>query len=94
MNFIKSIFRIIKTVILSLILICLVIFMVDNRDNLTIHLYPLPFEIETKAFLVMIVFFILGMIFGCLLFSKKLLSHTFEGWKDKYKIKKLEKKVK
>lgn len=93
MNFIKSIFRIIKTIILSLILVVLVIFMVVNRDNLTIHLFPLPFEIETKTFLVILTSFVFGMIFGFLLFSKKLIQGTVTGFKDKHKIKKLEKQV-
>ncbi len=91
MNFIKSIFRIICTVVFSLILICLVIFMVNNRDALTIHLAPLPFDIETRVFIVIIIAFLSGMIFGFIALSQNLISQMIKRARDKKKIGKLEK---
>lgn len=93
MNFIKSIFRIIKTTILTIFLICLVIFMVNNRDVINIHLHPLPFEIQTRMFMVMIIFFLFGLSFGLLACSQNILHRMVSSFQDRRKIKQLEKKV-
>lgn len=93
MNFIKSIFRIIKSVILTLILVCLVIFMVNNRETVLISLYPLPFEIETKVFLVMIFFFLFGLLFGLIAWAPHIISRAISKRQDKKQIQKLEKQV-
>jgi hypothetical protein len=92
-NFFKSVLRFAKTAILSLLLICLVIFMVNNRDIITIHAQPLPFEIEIRVFVLMIFFFLFGMSFGFLAFSKNMISGFLRNFKDRLKIKKLEKQV-
>ncbi len=93
LNFIRSIFRITRTVILSLLLICLVIFMVNNRDAITIHTHPLPFDIETRVFVLMIFFFLFGMLFGFLAFSQNMIRKSITNFQDRRKIKKLEKQV-
>lgn len=93
LNFLKLIFRFAKTFILSLLLICLVIFMVNNRDAITIHTHPLPFEIETRVFVLMIFFFLFGMLFGFLAFSKNMIQKSISNFKDRLKIRKLEKQV-
>jgi hypothetical protein len=67
--------------------------MVNNRETLTIHLFPLPFEIETKIFMVMISFFLFGMFFGMLACSKSIFTRSVKSFQDKRKIKKLEKQV-
>lgn len=92
-NLIKSAIRIIKSVASALILICLVIFMVNNRDVTTISLFPLPLEIDTKIFIIMILFFLFGMIFGILLCSQNLLIRIISNAKDRRKLKKLQKQV-
>jgi uncharacterized integral membrane protein len=93
MNLLKSILRITHTIITTALLLCLVIFMVNNRGSATIQLYPLPFEIETRIFVVMIGFFLLGMIFGILVCSQSMLKRAFEHFKARRKIKKLEKQI-
>jgi uncharacterized membrane protein YciS (DUF1049 family) len=93
LNFIKSIIQNIKTVLLSLVLICLVIFMVNNRQIVTLQLFPLPIEIDTRVFVLMFFFFLLGMFFGMLACTKSLLTRIFSNFRDKQKIKKLEKKI-
>ncbi len=93
MNFIKSILRIIRTVILSLLLVCIVIFMVNNRDTVTIHLHPLPFDVETRIFVVMIIVFLLGLLFGILSCSQSLIKRIFTNLNDRRKLRKLEKQV-
>lgn len=91
-NFAKSLFKLTKTFILSLLLICMVIFMVNNRDVITIHTHPFAFEIETRIFLVMLFFFLFGMLFGFLAFSKNMIEKSISNFKDRWKIHRLEKK--
>lgn len=93
MSFIKSILRVLRSVILALLLVCLVVFMVDNRDMLTISMHPLPFEIQTRVFMVMIVCFIVGLIFGIIACSPTIVQNFFIRLGDRYKIKKLEKQI-
>jgi len=91
LNIIKSTIRIIKSFTIFLLLLCLVVFMIDNREIITINTYPLPFKIELRAFLVMILFFVLGMLFGFLVFSQKMISKSISNFKDRRRIQKLEK---
>jgi len=67
--------------------------MVNNRDAVTIHLHPLPFDIETRIFVVMIILFLCGLIFGLLACSQNIIKRIFSSLKDQNKIKKLEKQV-
>jgi len=91
LEIIKSTIRIIKSFAIFLLLICLVVFMIDNREIITINTYPLPFKIELRAFLVMILFFVLGMLFGFLVFSQKMISKSISNFKDRRRLQKLEK---
>lgn len=93
LKFIKSLFGFTKSIILTILLICLVVFMVSNRDVITIHTHPLPFEIESRVYLVMLFFFLFGMSFGFLAFSKNLIEKTIANFKNRLKIKKLEKEI-
>ncbi|MBU6339264.1 MAG: DUF1049 domain-containing protein [Rickettsiales bacterium] len=67
--------------------------MIDNREIIKISTYPLPFSIEARAFLVMFFFFLIGVLFGFLAFSKNMISKTITGFKDQRKIGKLEKEL-
>ena len=91
MNFIKSVFRFIKTLITSVILVCFVIFMVTNRQEVSVSLSPLPFVIETRVFIVMIFTFAMGVLFGFLAISPNLIGKTITNFRNNRKIKKLEK---
>lgn len=93
LNLIKSLFRYTKTFIVTLLLILLVIFLVNNRDLITIHTSPLPFEIETRIFFVMLFFFLFGMLFGFFAFSKNMLQKSWTNLKNRLKIRKLEKQI-
>jgi uncharacterized integral membrane protein len=90
-NIIKSAFNIIKTLASALLLLFLVTFMVVNRQLVTVSFFPLPFEVETRTFLVIIFFFLLGMLCGFLAFSRNMIGKSLSNFKDKMKIKKLEK---
>jgi len=89
----KSLFRILRSVISLLILICVVVFMTNNAETSVINLYPLPFEIATKTFMVMIIFFLLGFIFAILICSKTIIKKSAENFGSRQKIKKLEKQI-
>jgi uncharacterized membrane protein len=93
LNLAKSIFRIAKTIILIFLLFCLVMFLVNNRDVLSLSLSPLPFKIETRVFVVMILFFVLGFLFAILACCKSLVAAFFLQIFDRRKIKKLQKQV-
>jgi hypothetical protein len=87
MNFINFLLRIARGVILGLSLLCLVLFMVDNRGEVSIHLDPFPFSIETRVFIVMIFFFLLGMAFGILLCSKTIISNAVNKIRLSHRVK-------
>lgn len=93
MKFLKSILKFIHTIFIILFLILAIVFMVNNRDIIIIHLYPLPFEIETRAFIVMISCFILGLVFAILIFSKTLIKNLFYKFSANKKIKSLQDKI-
>lgn len=67
--------------------------MVNNREIVTLHLFPLPFDIQTRIFLVMIAVFLLGVLFGFLCYSKSLTSRFIANFKNKILIKKLKKQI-
>jgi hypothetical protein len=68
--------------------------MVNNRTEIAVDLYPLPFVLETKLFLTIIFFFILGILFGIFAVSGSLFRKTLANFRSKIQIKKLEKKLK
>ena len=94
MNFLKSIIRIIKATILSIFLVGLIVFMTSNRDHISVHLYPIPFDIETRVFVVMISFFIFGIIFGMIFASQNAIKAMMKDYHNKRTIKKMVKKNK
>ncbi len=92
MTFLKSFVRIIKKIIALSALICFVTFIVNNRQEITIQLFPLPFEIQTRLFFVIITCFLLGLLFGAIIFSKTIFGHIITNFRNTRKIKSLEKK--
>jgi uncharacterized integral membrane protein len=93
MSLIKSLLRIVRYLIGLSLMVFIVILMSSNSDIITIKLYPLPFEIETKSFIIMISFFVCGMIFGVLSCSKSILGKSFEIIGNRQIIRKLKKKL-
>jgi uncharacterized membrane protein YciS (DUF1049 family) len=68
-------------------------FMVNNREVIKISFFPIPFEFETKIFVIMIWFFLLGLTFGIVACSQMMIKKSITGFKNKNKIKKLEKQL-
>lgn len=75
-----------KAIILAIILIFLIVFMVNNREIITINFYPLPFIIETRLFFMMIICFLVGIIFGLLIFSQNILKNSYFEFKNRKNI--------
>ncbi len=67
--------------------------MVNNRDVIKLKFFPLPFEIETRAFVIMIAFFLSGLAFGVIICGTSLIKKSIVGVKNRAEIKKLEKKL-
>jgi fucose 4-O-acetylase-like acetyltransferase len=44
--------------------------MVNNRDFITVKFLPIPYELETRLFILLFFFFISGMFFGKNYFPK------------------------
>jgi uncharacterized integral membrane protein len=80
LNFLKSIFRIARSLLVALILVLLIVFMVNNRELINLNFYPLPSHIEIRVFLLAMICFIAGVIFGFLIFSSKSLCKSFFGY--------------
>ena len=94
MKFIKNILKSIKEILVSLILILVIIFMINNREIIEVNFYPLPFEkIQTRIFLLMLAFFALGLLTAVMIYSNKMLKSTIKNIKQKHQIKKLEKQI-
>lgn len=91
MSFLKNILRFLRSVATSLALICMVVFMVDNRDVVTINTQPLPFEIQTRVFVLILFCFVLGFFCGIISCSPAIIQNLFRKISDGKKIKKLEK---
>lgn len=91
LNLIKSVFRIVKLLLILCLLSCLVSFMVSNREIVTINFYPLPFNLEARIFVIVFLFFIGGMILGFFIFSSHMISKSIRHFKDHRKLVKLEK---
>lgn len=94
MSFIKSILKISRSIILGSALICMVVFMVDNREAVVINMQPLPFEIQTRVFVLIIFCFVVGLIFGLILCSPAIIRNFFGKISSRRKIKKLENQLK
>lgn len=94
MNIFKSILRFITIAFKVLLLILLIIFMAQNSQSIDITLYPLPFEMQAPAFVLMTLFFVFGLIFGIIICSKTIVKKSFEGFSNRREIKKLQQQIK
>ena len=94
MKFLKNLFNSIKSILVSLILDFVVIFMINNREIITINFNPLPFDsIETRLFVLMLFFYILGLITAILIYSNSLIKSTIRNIKQKRQINKLQQQI-
>jgi len=87
MKIISKVFHLIKSLILLAFLTCLVIFMVNNREVVTLHLAPLPFDIDTRMFMVLLSMFLIGMVFGLLILSYSIVGNSIRNFRKNFNSK-------
>ncbi|MFM7702475.1 MAG: lipopolysaccharide assembly protein LapA domain-containing protein [Alphaproteobacteria bacterium] len=94
MKFLKNLFNSIKSILVSLILVFVIVFMINNREIITINFNPLPFDsIETRLFVLMLFFYILGLITAILIYSNSLIKSAIRNLKQKRQINKLQQQI-
>ena len=94
MKFIKNILKSIKDIFVTLLLILVIIFMINNREIIEVKFYPLPIDkIQTRTFFLMLIFYLLGLFTAILIYSNRLIKSAIRNFKQKHQIKKLEKQI-
>lgn len=93
MNLIKSIYKYIKLAILIIFLTIVVTFCINNNYSVTISLNPLPYQMEIKLFLLVIIFFLIGVLTGFLTLSKSLIGSKINNIINSRKVEKLQNKI-
>ncbi len=93
MQFIKSVLRIASKVIFILMVAIIVFFCINNHQVVNVSLSPLPYEIETRLFLMILFCLFGGILIGYICCSFKLTKEKFKNFLNGWKIDSLEKKV-
>jgi uncharacterized membrane protein YciS (DUF1049 family) len=94
MKFLKKLFQSLKNLITCLILVFVTIFMINNRQIVAIEFSPLPINnFETRLFVLMIIFYLAGLITAFLIYSNSLFKSFIKNLHQKRKIQKLEKEI-
>jgi len=94
MKFLKKLFQSLKNLITCLILVFITIFMINNRQIVAIEFTPIPINtFETRLFVLMILFYLAGLITAFLIYSNSLFKSFIKNLQQKRKIQKLEKEI-
>ncbi len=94
MKILKNILKSIKGIIISLILVLVIIFMINNREIVEVSFDPLPInKIQTRIFFLMLTFYLLGLLTAIMIYSNKMIKSTIRNIKQNHQIKKLKKQI-
>jgi len=94
MKFLKNILKSIKGVVVSLILILVIVFMINNREIVEVTFDPLPFEkIQTRVFFLILISYLLGLITAIIIYSSNMIKSALRNIKQNHQIKKLKKQI-
>ena len=94
MKFLKNILKSIKGIIVSLILILVIVFMINNREIVEVTFDPLPFEkIQTRIFFLILISYLLGLITAIIIYSSNMIKSALRNIKQRHQIKKLKKQI-
>ena len=94
MKFLKNILKSIKGIIVSLILILVIVFMINNREIVEVTFEPLPFEkIQTRIFFLILISYLLGLITAIIIYSSNMIKSALRNIKQSHQIKKLKKQI-
>jgi uncharacterized integral membrane protein len=89
----RAILRIINKVIFILVLAVIVVFCINNNQVLQISFAPLPFEVETRLFIIILLSIFGGVFIGFACSSITLVKERFKNFINRWKIKLLQKKI-
>ena len=82
MKFLKNILKSIKGIIVSLILILVIVFMINNREIVEVTFDPLPFEkIQTRIFFLILISYLLGLITAIIIYSSNMIKSALRNIK-------------
>jgi len=94
MKFLKNILKSIKGIIVSLILILVIVFMINNREIVEVTFEPLPFEkIQTRIFFLILISYLLGLFTAIIIYSSNIIKSALRNIKQNHQIKKLKKQI-
>jgi len=94
MKFLKNILKSIKGIIVSLILILVIVFMINNREIVEVTFEPLPFEkIQTRIFFLILISYLLGLLTAIIIYSSNMIKSALRNIKQNHQIKKLKKQI-
>jgi len=88
-NFVKSVFKIVKLIIFVIFIALIITLCVNNSQSIALSLSPFPYQIETRLFLLIILFFLIGFVVGLLVNSISLMRSKISNSMNQKKLKKL-----
>jgi uncharacterized membrane protein YciS (DUF1049 family) len=88
-----KLFRIIDRIIFILITAIIVVFCLNNNQIIQISLYPLPFEVQTRLFIIVLIAMSIGVVIGFFCSFASLIKERLKNFASKWRIKNLQKKV-
>ncbi len=89
----RLILRIISKAIFIIVLALIVVFSINNNQIIEISLDPLPFEIEARLFIIILLAVFGGILIGFVCSSVALTKERFKNFINRWKIKILQRKV-
>ena len=88
-----KLFRIIDRIIFILITAIIVVFCLNNNQITQISLYPLPFEVQTRLFIIVLLAMSIGAMIGFCCSFASLTKERLKNFANKWRIKNLRQKV-
>ena len=93
MNLLKSILRIVKSIVLILLMTVIIAFCLNNNQSVIITLSPIPFEIEAKLFLLIMIVFLVGFSLGIIVSSISLIKIKIYSFFANHRAQRLQTKL-
>jgi uncharacterized integral membrane protein len=91
----RTILRMIRKAIFIIVVALIMVFCLSNNQTVIISLKPLPFEIESQLFLVILLSFFggifIGFVCGAFALTKEKFKNFINGWKIKFLQRKVNK---
>ncbi len=89
----RTILRMIRKTIFIIVVALIMVFCLSNNQTVIISLKPLPFEIESQLFLVILLSFFIGIFIGFICSSLSLTKEKFKNYISGWRIKSLQNKI-